>query len=366
VPNKGFTIFLLSLLIIGAATACSPNRVNPATLNKQLIQAIQKGDITSVAELLERGASIEAKDIEDPYGSTALSIAANYGNEAIVKLLLNKGADPVAGGLKGKNALIDAAKSGMVKKVELILKKGVDQKATDDALMAIGVDTAPAELELPPEMMKEIERKEKIRRGREPKPPVLDYAETTRMLLKHGANIDARDEVGNTPLILAASHGATQVVKVLLEKGANMEAADNYGNTPLDGAACNCAIATMPSTYEIMELLVEKGANVNVTNHEGNTPLMSAAGWARIDHARFLLDHGAPVNMKNNKGDTALHILLSQRGFDVIELVEMLLAHDANPGIRNNAGETPLSLAAKIEGDVGTKITRLLRNKKPQ
>jgi ankyrin repeat protein len=364
VTNKRFSIFLSSLLVMGTAAACSPNRVDPATLNKQLIQAIQKGDVTSVAALLEKGASIEAKNYEDPHGGTALSIAADYGNETIIKLLISKGADPVAGGLKGQNALMDAAKSGKVKKVELILKGGVDQKIKNEALLAIGEHIGPTELDLPPEMAKEIERKEKIRRSQEPKPPVQDYAETTRILIKHGANIESRREDGATLLIMSASYGSTQVVKALLENHANIEAADNHGYTSLAGAACNCAIATMPSTYEVMELLVEKGANVNATANEGNTPLMLAAGWARTEHMRLLLDHDARVNMKNNKGDTALHILLSLRGFDTIKLIEMLLARGANPGIRNNAGDTPLSLAARLEGDERTKIIRLLRSKK--
>jgi len=54
-----------------------------------------------------------------------------------------------------------------------------------------------------------------------------------KLLLEKGANIEAKDNDGDTALINAAIKGETEMVKLLLEKGANIEAKDNKGETAL-------------------------------------------------------------------------------------------------------------------------------------
>jgi ankyrin repeat protein len=55
-------------------------------------------------------------------------------------------------------------------------------------------------------------------------------------LLDQGAVIDARDEAGRTPLMLAVTQGQLEVVRLLLARGADPNAADNAGHTPLQQA----------------------------------------------------------------------------------------------------------------------------------
>jgi hypothetical protein len=62
-----------------------------------------------------------------------------------------------------------------------------------------------------------------------------DIAQATG-LLDQGASIDARDELGRTPLMLAVAQGRLEVVRLLLERGADPNAADNSGHTPLQQA----------------------------------------------------------------------------------------------------------------------------------
>ena len=57
-----------------------------------------------------------------------------------------------------------------------------------------------------------------------------------RLLLEHGANVEAKGEYGNTPLILAACHGHKAVVRLLLEHGANCDATNREGYTAYDCA----------------------------------------------------------------------------------------------------------------------------------
>jgi uncharacterized protein len=55
-------------------------------------------------------------------------------------------------------------------------------------------------------------------------------------LLNQGAAIDARDEAGRTPLMLAVTQGRLEIVRLLLARGADPNAADNAGRTPLQQA----------------------------------------------------------------------------------------------------------------------------------
>jgi uncharacterized protein len=100
---RPLTIILIGV-VISATISCT--RQKRDTLDADLLQAARKGDTASVERLLKKGANIEAKDQGD---WTALAVAANYGHADTVKLLLENGADPVAGQLDGDKALFDAA-----------------------------------------------------------------------------------------------------------------------------------------------------------------------------------------------------------------------------------------------------------------
>jgi ankyrin repeat protein len=81
--------------------------------------------------------------------------------------------------------------------------------------------------------------------------------------------------------------------------------------TALIAAACECAIATMNSTYDIVRMLLEKGANANSQTSDGTTALMkAAAGFGEVAIVELLLDYGADPAAKNKQGDTALTLAM--------------------------------------------------------
>ena len=60
---------------------------------------------------------------------------------------------------------------------------------------------------------------------------IRNYIEVTKLLLENRANIEVRDEEGNTPLILASKWGSSRdVIKILIENGADLEVKNNDGN----------------------------------------------------------------------------------------------------------------------------------------
>ena len=257
--------------------------VDRAKLDAELLLWVRKGDTATVLHWLQQGAHI---DTRDQGGSTALALAADYGHREVVSFLLERGADPIAGGLTGESALSEAASIGYTTKVALILERGADSKAKDEALFAMG-ESAPAVFHVAPAPVGPVQAQPNQMR------PDIDVAKTVGLLLDHGANIEARYFYEATPLMWAAEHGSTEVVRALLERGANVEARDKYGGTALILAACECATIDMPETLESMRLLLKKGAKVNARARDGSTALMAAAFAGRTENMKLLLDNGA-------------------------------------------------------------------------
>lgn len=249
---------LLEIFAFVFLAACTRKPVDITKLNTELLEAAQTGNTESVEHLLQKGAIIEAKNGD----GTPLALAANHHHADTAKLLLAKGADPVAGGLAGENALSEAAVDSNSTRVSLILERGSDSKTSNKALFAMS--------ESRPLIVNEQRQDIPVELA------FSDDSEIVDLLIKHGADIEARDEEEATPLIRAAAFGQTGIVRALLDHGANVGAKDKYGNTALIAAACECAVVDMPETLPSMKLLLEKGADVNAKNRDGNTALTLA------------------------------------------------------------------------------------------
>jgi ankyrin repeat protein len=255
----------------------------------------------------------------------------------------------------GMETLVGAAQAGNPKRVEELLAKGASRQTLNEALFAAAA-FAPLFVAVGPDG-KPLPYREQLKAERE---VALGYGQTARLLLAKGANIEARVHGDETPLMAAASHGQTEVVRVLLENGAEIEATNSQGMTALAGAACDCAIADMPHTYDSMKLLLDHGANIAAMDRQGYTPLMRAAGWGRAANAQLLLDKGAQIDAANNHGDTALLIAASGGALDMAEVTELLLKRGANVQARNEDGDTALILAASGRGSDDAEVVKLL------
>jgi ankyrin repeat protein len=121
-----------------------------------------------------------------------------------------------------------------------------------------------------------------------------------RELLGAGADPDARDEDGRTPLSSAVLGGSVGLVGLLLESGADVNARDNRGFTALHYAA-------EEQLPEMVRLLLAKGANPNARDGDGTTPLGRAVFSEREprDVIPALVKAGANPDLANNAGETA-------------------------------------------------------------
>jgi len=106
-----------------------------------------------------------------------------------------------------------------------------------------------------------------------------------RDLAQRGADLEARDERGYSPLILAAFKGRTAVLRILVEGGADAKARDRHGNSALMFAA-QCG------DLEGVKLLLAVGADVSARGQNGYTALKIAKLCSQVEVAHFLAAHG--------------------------------------------------------------------------
>ena len=136
------------------------------------------------------------------------------------------------------------------------------------------------------------------------------HKEIVELLLKKGANVNAVDQNGCTPLHCAAHNGHKEIVELLLDTGANVDAVSQAESTALHHAvsAENCQV-------EIVKAIIEKEAAVDIADKYGRTPLCWAIRNGYSEIARILLE---------NKADP----LLGHKSFNTLKLLIELIKND--------------------------------------
>ena len=102
-------------------------------------------------------------------------------------------------------------------------------------------------------------------------------------------------------------------MRVLLDHGADVNARKNDGTAPFHEAA-------QYGRVEAMRVLIDHGADVNARKNDGTTPLHEAAQYGKVEAMRVLIDHGADVNARKNDGTAPLH-----RVFGMVNAICVLL-----------------------------------------
>ncbi len=124
-----------------------------------------------------------------------------------------------------------------------------------------------------------------------------DVKTIKRLLAKDSSLVNAKNEQGFSPLILAAYRNQPKILKVLIERGAQLDYASQEGTALL--GAC------FKGNLEIASLLVNKGASVNISGPSGVSPLIFAVQSNKIELVKFLLTANADKNHKDIKGKSA-------------------------------------------------------------
>jgi len=143
--------------------------------------------------------------------------------------------------------------------------------------------------------------------------------EKATMLIIAGANIETKNNFGNTVLTLAIQYGYKNVAKLFL----NLL---NQKNIPVNLNTYNYTsslmIAVSLGHKEIIELLLDIGIDINTTDPADNNALIMAVFFGHKEIVKLVLDRGADINAKNSEGETALMLAKKSNFNDIAELIE--------------------------------------------
>lgn len=243
-----------------------------------LLDASIRGDLPTVKRLLAQGLDPNTPDMrEDPWNVTPLMHAAGNGHLEVVAELLRAKAKvnltdksfPGEGG--GETALHYAAFNGHVPAAKLLLEGKADVNKVS-------------------------------RFGRTPiTVAVLEqHRDMVQFLLESGADPNAAGRYsGETPLHEAANLGLVELAQLLMKHGANINAKDSGGETPFMAAAFG-------PDQDVSFFLIERGANLETAKLDGITCLMRAVMSESAKLVTEVLKHRVDVNALDNEGQSAL------------------------------------------------------------
>lgn len=291
----------------GLVAALQAEGFNFKAYDAQVIlkEAAQRGQTDTVQELLDAGVPLKplaAPAPKEPYQEPLFAqvgwLDAASSHPATLKVLLDAGAS------KGEQddlnmALLHAARAGQLESVRELIAAGADpnadfSKQVDEQSSGNMTMSGPGSGSV------------LIGAATGGNPAVVQE------ILRYHPDLEARDRQGNTAVIAASEDEGSaseedraECVRLLVEAGANVNARNNEGNTALH--------ETFLTPVE--KMLLKLGADVNARNTDGETPIFTTVD---DDAIALYIEHGANLAIRNNKGQTAVEAA-PERGPDRVE-----------------------------------------------
>ncbi|MCL1823800.1 MAG: ankyrin repeat domain-containing protein [Oscillospiraceae bacterium] len=329
---------------------------------KPVILSVFKNDKEWVLEIFERlrefGADVNASD---DYGFTSIHAAAKTHNFPLCRLALEYGADPTVADSDGRtplhflveydswtgwNASFNPKPKSQdsCKIIELLIEGGADTEAYNNA-------------------------------GQTPLMLAFTKSDTELALIKQlislGAQIDTQDNQGNTCLHYAVAEGNVNRIRLLLENGVD-SSVQNAGGFSAYQLALNENKRSVVSLLEkanvildidpddldaafmkackagqrgVAEMLLKRGdIDVTYVDDMGRTPLHYVAGLGMNTLASVLIESGVDVNYTERDGKTALHFAASGRHKEIFKL---LIDNGADTSIADDNGVLPIHIVSR-------------------
>ncbi|WP_168464272.1 ankyrin repeat domain-containing protein [Wolbachia endosymbiont of Ctenocephalides felis wCfeT] len=289
------------------ATILAEIQVDGINLKSPIVaRLIKEGRLWIIEKVIDRGADVNVPDDE----GRAPIHWAQY--KELVEILIERGADINVGDIEGRTALSLAAESGNQEVCETLLKYGADVNIQDKygytpLLFAVK----------------------------------HEHQKLSETLLKYGADVNIRDIYGVTPLHWAALRGEVEIVKSLIKHGANIDIRVNGGKAASDLArekghteiagflelgekTCKLFIAIEEGNFEKIALLIKSGADINAQNKDGNTSLHLAVirGKDIFTIIKLLMENGANIDIKNSNDKTVSDLVREKGHTEMAELLE--------------------------------------------
>ena len=240
--------------------------------------------LTQALLVSEPGGNNIEVDPTDGRGRTPLAYAAKGGHEAIVKLLIDRGADLNAN-FPGNGNIIELASAHAQKQAaELLLDRGV-RFSEPGSYHSNTLDKASE----------------------------CGHAEIVELLLDKGGDISAKGGHYNHALLTASAHGHEQVVRSLLDNGASANAQNSLFGTVLHAALAD-------GHEQVVRLLFDRGAKIGAESGRYGTAFEAALESRNEQIIKLLLDMAASVADKDSRARKVL-LAASRKGYSVEDLL---------------------------------------------
>ncbi|GFU32723.1 ankyrin-2 [Nephila pilipes] len=292
----------------------------PWVICTEFLKAIEENNSKTVNGILDTGFDI---DTDLKVQKTAISICASNGWYEMAHLLMKRGCSLSLKTDKGETPLHLAALRSDYNLVKLLIENRADMTSVDHL-----------------------------------KRTVLHYAcemgclKVASLLVEHSSPtiVNLKDSENKTPLIYASLNGCTSMIACLLSKGANVNATDFEGNSPLIYSMSNQHCST-----EMVTMLLNAGANIHHSNAANETALLNACrvfSCSSLYHSdtkyqdilMLLIERGSDVNARNRLCESVLHLAV---GFQDETLICKLLNNGADVNALTPIGVVPLVYACK-------------------
>ncbi|RYG42833.1 ankyrin repeat domain-containing protein, partial [archaeon] len=295
-----------------------------------LLQAAHSGASQAVLALVAAGAGVNAVDKK---GNTALHLLAGCKFSAVtaaMNALLAAGADPSMPNAKRVLPLMVATETGNTEAIAILA----------------AARTAPSKSAARTSTPLHVLAKSKV----------STVAADIRVLVAGGADLNAVDAEGTTPLQQATLANNLEAIAALAAAGAKARLSYKSGITPLH------RIARQPASpwSRTVPLLVSAGADVDALDAQGESALHAAVAADNKDIVMALVAAGANVRISLRDGSTPLHYVCKDRGPSAVVGITKLMAAGAQVNAVDEHGRTPLHVVVTLLGDTLPTIDALV------
>jgi len=325
-----FRFCMIAAVVVSYAVA--------APAKSEVADAAQHGDKAAIRSLVQKKADVNAAQID---GTTALHWAVEADDLELVDLLIRNGAKVSIANVAGVTPIQLAALNGSAAMLDRLIAAGADPnvpltRSGDTALMIAS------------------------RTGK---------VDAVRVLLDRGAKVNAQETWGGTTALMwAVSEKHPEVARLLVERGADVNARSYYvpsasgrgfeGTTPVaqkpekdfeefaSGWLTPLMFAARENGLESARILVKAGADINAQAADGKDALSLAFFDGSYDVADFLLDSHANVNQKDAQRFTPLFWAVDRRNMETAPNFPWMETRDPLPLIKKllDAGADPNAL----------------------
>jgi ankyrin repeat protein len=318
--------------------------LSAADVSDEFYQAIRRDDTAAVDQLLKA----HGPNVKDNRGNTPLMYATAVGSEAMMRRLLDAGAD-----VNAKNAFDASAllwSGGNLARVKLLVEKGADVKVRSKQGHT-PVHVAAAEAGGLPAVEYLLSKGAPLAGppasdGVMPLSAASQVNDTASMqyLIEKGGKAILAPPGGPMALMNAAMYGNAAVVKLLLAKGVDVNSVSppaiaEVKNGPIAiGNLTALLVAVAPGNVDTVRALLDAGANINAQDVRGMTPLMLAVATdhPNRDILKILLDRHPDTKIKSKAGETALDWALKFNNPTIISAIRA-----ASPGVEPAKRDVP-------------------------